>query len=342
MATGIVKDRRFLDHNMGPFHVESPMRLDVIYKMIDNEITFPLVDIAPRPAEKTEVQWIHSSSYIDKIKETSGQERTILDPDTSTSALSYEVAMLAVGGLLEACKAVMEKKIQNGFALIRPPGHHAEISRAMGFCLFNNVAVAAEYLLKKHGLHRILIVDWDLHHGNGTQNSFYNRKDVLYFSTHQYPHYPGSGHWSETGQGPGEGFTVNIPLSAGKGDSDYRFIYKTVLSPIVDAYCPEFILVSAGFDIYEDDPLGGMSISASGFGALASDLMEMAARHCSDRILFTLEGGYDFQGLKDGVKEVLGQLIRKSEPPSIEIESSPFLERELRPVFDTQSKYWKF
>ena len=250
--------------------------------------------------------------------------------------------MLAVGGLLEACRAVMEEKIENGFALIRPPGHHAESGQAMGFCLFNNVAVAAEYLLKKFSLKRILIVDWDLHHGNGTQHSFYNRNDVLYFSTHQYPHYPGTGHWSEVGQGPGEGYTVNVPLSPGKGDSDFRFIFNSILAPIVDEYNPEFILVSAGFDIYEDDPLGGMLISASGFGALAFDLIKMAERHCSGRILFTLEGGYSLQGLRDGVKEVLLQLFGKTGNDSIKTEVSPLLKKELQPVLATQGKYWKF
>lgn len=342
MTTGIVKDKRFMDHNMGPSHVESPQRLDVIYRMIEREISFPLENIAPRPADENEVAWIHTPAFIQRIKETSGKERTVLDPDTSTSARSYEVAMLAVGGLLEACRAVMEKKIENGFALIRPPGHHAESGQAMGFCLFNNVAVAAEYLLKKFSLKRILIVDWDLHHGNGTQHSFYNRNDVLYFSTHQYPHYPGTGHWSEVGQGPGEGYTVNVPLSPGKGDSDFRFIFNSILAPIVDEYNPEFILVSAGFDIYEDDPLGGMLISASGFGALAFDLIKMAERHCSGRILFTLEGGYSLQGLRDGVKEVLLQLYGKTGNDSIKTEVSPLLKKELQPVLATQGKYWKF
>lgn len=342
MTTGIVKDKRFMDHNMGPGHVESPQRLDVIYRMIEREISFPLVDIEARPADKEELGWIHTPVYIERIEETSGKERTVLDPDTSTSANSYEVARLAAGGLLELCRAVMNKKIENGFALLRPPGHHAESGQAMGFCLFNNVAVAAEYLLNKFSLKRILIVDWDLHHGNGTQHSFYNRNDVLYFSTHQYPHYPGTGHWSEAGQGPGEGYTVNVPLSPGKGDSDFRFIFNSILAPIVEKYNPEFILVSAGFDIYEDDPLGGMSISASGFGALAYDLIKMAERHCTGRILFTLEGGYSLQGLRDGVKEVLLQLYGKTGNTAIKIEGSPLLKKELQPVLATQGKYWKF
>lgn len=341
MPTGIVKDKRFMEHNMGAFHVESPQRLDVIYRMIENEITFPLENIEPRPAGEEEVGWIHTPSYISRIKDTSGKERTVLDPDTSTSSRSFETAMLAAGGLLNACQAVMDKKIENGFALIRPPGHHAESGQAMGFCLFNNVAIAAEFLLYKHGLKRILIVDWDLHHGNGTQNSFYSRNDVLYFSTHQYPHYPGSGHWSEVGHNSGKGYTVNVPLSAGKDDSDFLFIYKAILAPIVEEYSPEFILVSAGFDIYKNDPLGGMKISAPGFGALAYDLIKLAQRFSNRKILFTLEGGYDLQGLRDGVKEVLLQLARKTGNEDIPAKGSPTLERELQPVFETQGKYWK-
>ncbi|MGD2295670.1 MAG: histone deacetylase [Candidatus Aminicenantes bacterium] len=342
MKTGIVKDDRYMEHNMGAFHVENPKRLEVIYDMIDKEISFPLENIPPRQAEDKEVLWIHTSSYLERIKDTAGKNRVVLDPDTSTSARSYEVALLAVGGLLESAEAVQNGKIQNGFALVRPPGHHAEAQQAMGFCLFNNVAVAAEYLLKKHGLKRLLIADWDLHHGNGTQHSFYSRDDVLYFSTHQFPHYPGTGHWSEVGEGRGEGFTVNIPLYAGKGDSDYRAVFQNLLSPIAAEYKPDFILVSAGFDIYQDDPLGGMNVSSTGFGALTRDLMDLAETHCDNRILFTLEGGYDLQGLRDGVKQVLLQMSGNAADPDIEAKSSPALEKDIQPVFETQRKFWKF
>ena len=170
-----------MEHNMGAYHVENPQRIEAIYRMLEKEISFPYTEIEPRPADVKEIQMVHSSSYIESIKETSGKERIQLDPDTATSARSYEVALLAAGGLLTAIDLVMEGKIHNGFALVRPPGHHAEASRAMGFCLFNNVAVGAEYLVKKFRIKRILILDWDLHHGNGTQHSFYSRKDILYF-----------------------------------------------------------------------------------------------------------------------------------------------------------------
>lgn len=341
MRTGIVKDWRYKEHNMGAFHVESPQRIEAIYQMVEKEISFPLMEIEPRPATEEEIQMVHSPSYVNIIKETSGQERVHLDPDTATSSRSYEVALLAAGGLLKAVDLIMEGKLQNGFALVRPPGHHAEAARAAGFCLFNNIAIGAEYLIKNYGLKRILIIDWDLHHGNGTQHSFWDRADVLYFSTHQFPHYPGTGYWNETGQGTGDGFTVNVPLSAGKGDEDYLYIYRKILSPIATTYKPEFILVSAGFDIYRADPLGGMEVSEEGFGSLTSELLALAHDFSDDRILFTLEGGYDLQGLREGVKQVLFQLSGEAKKPEIEEKVSSAAERELKPVFETQRKYWK-
>jgi len=341
MSTGIVKDWQYMEHNMGAFHVESPQRIEAIYQMIEKEISFPYLEIEPCPAKREEILMVHSSSYFQIIKETSGKERVTLDPDTSTSPRSYEVALLAAGGLLKATDLIMAGKIKNGFALVRPPGHHAEASRAMGFCLFNNVAIAAEYLIKKYSLKRILIVDWDLHHGNGTQHSFQNRNDVLYFSTHQYPHYPGTGYWDETGEGAGEGFTVNVPLAAGKTNEDYLFIFQKILAPITTAYKPEFILVSAGFDIYRDDPLGGMQITEEGFGALTYELLSLAHDFCQDKILFTLEGGYNLQGLQQGVKHILLHLGGEAKPPDIKKEASLLTQEALTPIFQTQKKYWQ-
>jgi acetoin utilization deacetylase AcuC-like enzyme len=340
METGIVKDLRYMDHNMGEFHPESPKRIEAIYQMIDKDISSPYLTIEPRPANEEEIQWVHTSNYVSAIKATSGKERVVLDPDTSTSAKSYEVALLAAGGVLKAIELILKGKIKNGFAFVRPPGHHAEASRAMGFCLFNNVAVGAEYLLKKQGYKRILIMDWDLHHGNGTQNSFYTRNDVMYFSTHQFPHYPGTGHWREIGQGDGEGFTINIPLSPGKTDSDYLYIFEKLLSPIAEKYRPDFILVSAGFDIYKGDPLGGMQITAEGFGALANALMRLSHKHCEDRILFTLEGGYNLQGLSSGSKEVLHQLSGQKKRPDIPAEGSKGTKQELQPIFEHLKEFY--
>jgi len=341
MSTGIVKDWRFTEHNMGPYHPESPQRIEAIYKMLEKEKIFssyPIIE--PRPAKEEEIEMIHTRSYVDMIKETSGQEKVYLDPDTSTSPRSYEIALLAAGGLLKAADMIMDGKIQNAFALVRPPGHHAEASEARGFCIFNNVAIATQHLIKKYGFKRILIVDWDIHHGNGTQHAFYSRSDVLYFSTHQFPHYPGTGFWNEVGSGDGEGYTVNVPLSPGKADEDYLFIFQQILSPIAAAYKPEFILVSAGFDIFEGDPLGGMGVSAKGFGALAAELMTLAHETAQERLLLTLEGGYNLFGLEGGVKNILLILAgqEKISPPKARVSDS--VERELGPVFKAHKKYW--
>jgi acetoin utilization deacetylase AcuC-like enzyme len=340
MTTGIVKDRRYMDHNMGHFHVETPQRLEVIYRMIEERITFALDKIDPRPANDQELTLIHTPGYVETIKSTAGKDHVQLDPDTATSAESWEVACLAAGGVINAVDAIMSQKIQNGFALVRPPGHHAEASQAMGFCLFNNIAIGAAHLLEKHGIERILVVDWDLHHGNGTQNSFYGRDDVLYFSTHQYPHYPGTGHWTEVGEGKGEGFTVNVPLRAGFGDGGYLYIFQKILRPIVTAYNPEFILVSAGFDIYEGDPLGAMQITKQGFAALAAELMDLAAETSKKRLLCVLEGGYDLQGLQDGVEHVLYQLAGEAPKPKVDPAVSAVSEQALAPILQTQQKYW--
>jgi len=340
MATGIVKDKRYMDHHMGHFHVETPQRLEVIYRMIDEKISFSLDKIEARLATEEDLTLVHTPSHVNMVKSTAGKEHVQLDPDTSTSAKSWEVACLAAGGVLSAVDSIMEGKIQNGFALVRPPGHHAEASRAMGFCLFNNIAIGAAHLIQKHGLERILVVDWDLHHGNGTQNSFYDSAEVLYFSTHQFPHYPGTGHWNEVGEGKGEGFTFNIPLRAGKKDGDYLHIFQQILRPITSQYKPEFILVSAGFDVYEGDPLGGMQITKQGLGALAAELLDLAAAYSQKRLLCVLEGGYDLQGLHDGVEQVLYQLAGEASKPAIEPTISSLIDQELAPVLEIQKKYW--
>jgi len=341
MTTGIVKDRIFLEHKAGAFHPESPARLEAIYGMIEADPafrSFPL--IPPRPASEAEVRFIHTPEYFELVRNTAGKERFALDPDTSTSARSYEVALLAAGSLLKAAEFIIEGRVQNAFAFVRPPGHHAEAGRAMGFCLFNNAAIAAECLVRRFGLTRILIVDWDLHHGNGTQRSFYGRKDVLYFSTHQFPYYPGTGWWNETGAGQAEGYTFNVPLTPGKTDADYLFIFRNILSPIAVKFRPEFIIVSTGFDIGLGDPLGGMLVTAGGFGALAAELMGLAESYGRGRILFALEGGYDLGALREGCREVLSQMAGLKPRPAVEPAVSDGVKNELAPAFGLLKKYW--
>ena len=341
MTTGIVKDRRYLDHEMGPGHPESPERLRVIYEMLEKDTAFSSYPvIAPRPATATEVELIHTKAYHDSIRRTAGRERVFLDADTSTSPKSYETALLAVGGTIRAAEMIMEKKLDNAFALIRPPGHHAEADAARGFCIFNNIAIAAQSLVRRFGLKRILIVDYDLHHGNGTQHSFEERADVLYFSTHQFPHYPGTGYWAETGKGRGAGYTVNVPLSPGKSDRDFLYIFRRLLAPIARAFEPEFILVSVGYDIYAGDPLGGMELTIDGFGALAAEIQGLAGSLSGGRVLYVLEGGYDLIGERDGVRRTLLALTGGESPAPAGLSVSAATEAELAPVFKTQKKYW--
>ncbi len=341
MTTGIVKDWRYLEHRMGDYHPESPQRLEAVYRMLEQDpvlFSFPIIE--PRLATEEEITLVHTKTYFDEIKETAARERVYLDPDTTTCPRSFEVACLAAGGLLQAADMIMEGSLNNGFALVRPPGHHAEASKARGFCIFNNVAIAAQHLIKNHGLRRVLIVDWDLHHGNGTQHSFYSRNDVLYFSLHQFPHYPGTGFWNEIGSGEGEGFTINVPLAPGKTDADYLFIFERLLSPVAKAYQPEFILVSAGFDIFAGDPLGGMSVSAAGFSGLTAAVMNMAAASAQGKLLLTLEGGYNLEGLERGVRNVLLTLIGKERVSPSEAGISTSTEREVEPVFKVVKKLW--
>jgi acetoin utilization deacetylase AcuC-like enzyme len=267
--------------------------------------------------------------------------------DTSTSAQSNEAALLAAGGFMELIKAVMEGKLDNGFALVRPPGHHAERNRAMGFCLFNNVAIGAMYAVKNFSLERILIVDWDVHHGNGTQNSFYDDPRVLYFSTHRYGFfYPGTGAATEVGTGKGKGFTVNVPISSSGDDSLYGNYFDAILRPIALEYKPQIVLVSAGFDIHYDDPLGGMEVTPLGFSRLTQIVMEIAEATAQGRLAITLEGGYSISGQSQSVKAVLKELSQDSAPDKKELiekekANYPRMERSILQIKEIQRNYWK-
>lgn len=304
--TGIVRDDRYMQHVANGYHPESPERLRIIYKMLqDEDMQEKFLIFSPRPATPEELAWVHTSRHIQTVAATAGHRLTMLDPDTYACAQSFDIAKLAAGGVLVAVDKVMAGEVKNAFAFIRPPGHHAEANRAMGFCLFNNVAIAANYCIKIHKLQRVLIIDWDLHHGNGTQHSFYERRDVLYFSTHQYPYYPGTGHITEVGSGEGKGFTVNVPLPTGPGDSEFFFIFEEILEPIAREYEPDIVFVSAGFDIYYQDPLGGMQVTPAGFANLCRIILDFAEDTCSGRVIFVLEGGYHLQGLRDATKAVL-------------------------------------
>lgn len=313
--TAILKDDLFLQHDPGRNHPESPERLQVVYDVLDQQQIKPFFKTPQFSTVSHETICLnHSSSLVEQVEKTSGHSYGALDADTTTSAESYDAACLAVGALVSGVDLLVEKKIDNGFALVRPPGHHAEQHRAMGFCLFNNVAIAARHAIEKHGLERILIVDWDLHHGNGTQNSFYETDKVLYCSTHQYPHYPGTGSVYETGRGKGEGYTINIPMGGGQGDMEYTAAFRDVILPVSRLYQPQLILLSAGFDICHGDPLGAMRVSHEGFGLMSRLLLELADEVCDGRLLATLEGGYDLTGLRDGVFSVLSEMCGEKLP----------------------------
>ncbi len=327
LKTAILKSDLFLEHDPGFAHVESSSRLEVVYEglgslMDSQNLSFP----APVPAERLDLLRIHSEEHVARVAATAGHPFESLDPDTSTSARSYEAACLAAGAVIEAARQVCAGSAANAFALVRPPGHHAERGWAKGFCLFNNVAVASAYALDELGLQRILIVDWDLHHGNGTQNSFYKSDRVLYFSTHMFPYFPGSGTLEEKGSGRGEGFNLNVPLSGGMNDAAYAAIFNQVLVPIARQYRPEMILVSAGYDIYHGDPLGTMAVTEAGFAYLTRVVKALADELCDGRLILTLEGGYSLQGLRDGVLASLGELAGEAFLPDLENRISPLAE----------------
>ncbi|MEW5817245.1 MAG: histone deacetylase [Spirochaetota bacterium] len=309
LKTGIVKDPAYLGHKTGPLHPETHKRLEVIYRMLsDSDVQSIFCEIDSREAKERELLYIHSGEYIRQVADTAGRMYSFLDADTPTSPGSYRAALRAAGGLCNAVMAVVKGELDNAFALVRPPGHHAEQNSGRGFCIFNNIAIAAEYARKELGTRKILIVDWDLHHGNGTQHAFETNSDILFFSTHRYPFYPGTGGFDENGAGKGEGYTINIPLSPGFGDAEYSIIYAQILKPIAFQFKPELVLVSAGFDIYRDDPLGGMKVTPNGFISLTKILMDIAAAFCGGKIVLTLEGGYDLEGLQQSVKAVIKTL----------------------------------
>ena len=345
-TTGIVRDDRYMNHDTGAYHVESAKRLEVIYEMVDaNDMKDKFKLIPARFATKEEILWIHEPHYYERIESTKGKPARRLDFDTVASPESFDVALLAVGGLLNLVDSVTEGKIDNGFALIRPPGHHAERDRSAGFCIFNNIAIAAEYLKKRKDMKKVLIVDWDLHHGNGTQHSFFDDNSILYFSTHQSPFYPGTGNIKEIGYDEAKGFTVNVPLSPGCSNEDFFRIYEEILVPIAKQFSPDFILVSAGFDIYYQDPLGGMQVTEEGFAGLTRILMDLANEVCNGKLAITLEGGYNLEGLKNSVKAVLNELAEIDVKGKKELEKkrgnkNRFVDDIIKRVKDVQKEFW--
>jgi acetoin utilization deacetylase AcuC-like enzyme len=341
-GTGIVRSELFLEHNPGAWHPESPHRLEYLHAFLDNHHMPGLVLVPPRPATQEEISLIHRTSHFERIAQTAQQAQCYLDADTQTCARSFEAALCAAGGLITLVEKVLDGELDNGFAMVRPPGHHAESNQAMGFCLFNNIAIAAAWALEKRGLSRILIVDWDLHHGNGTQNAFYADPRVLYISTHLFPFYPGSGSLSEYGQDKGKGFTINIPMPSRRTDKDYVAIFQKVVRPVAYEFRPELILVSAGFDTHMADPMQGMSLTSEGFAAMTYILKKAADDLCQSRLVLTLEGGYDYEAQTRSVAKVLDVLTGTTDAGK-ELALSDLPEPEIVPkVRKVHKNFWNF
>ena len=344
--TGIVRDERYLRHGVGFFHPESPERLAALHTMLDApDMAEKFVLIPPRYATHDEIALVHSRSYIDSIAATAGLDCQTLDPDTQTTADSYDTAKLAVGGVLEAIDQVMNGEVDNAFALVRPPGHHAWINHAAGFCIFNNVAIGARYALSRFKLKRVLIADWDLHHGDGTESAFYGDKKVLFFSTHQFPNYPGTGWLTDTGEGEGLCYTINVPLKACGDNAIYVKAYRGLLQPVAQKFKPELLLLSAGFDIYHQDPLGDMNVTPSGFAAMMRILMDIADSCCRGRLVAVLEGGYHITGLTESVKAVLQEMrddthFSENNLDRLEFEADQSKDQTIRHVMEQINPVW--
>lgn len=331
MKVGFVYDPIYLKHDTGS-HVENAGRLEALISFLDHtRMTQRLTPIKPRAATIEELALVHEPQHIAHVQAMAKKGGGWLDPDTVMSPGSYEAALYAAGGAIEATKAVLDGDVTSAFALVRPPGHHATPQRAMGFCIFNNIAIAAKYAMATHNLERIAIIDFDVHHGNGTQDAFYDNPQVLYVSTHQSPFYPGTGSIDETGTGKAKGTKINIPLPAGNGDAEYLRVFEEIVAPAVTRYNPQLIMVSAGYDAHWNDTLALMMLSVVGIIKITRIIKQLADELCEGKLVFCLEGGYTSPVLgisifntfnmllgSQDIRDAIGPPPRKFDIPSID------------------------
>lgn len=343
MSLIVVASDRFAEHVTPPGHPESPERADVMDGVAADWRAGGGEVVAPRTASREQLARVHSAEHLRRMGETTGVSMA-LDPDTYTSPDTYEVALLSAGAAVEGVERVLGGRHTRALVLSRPPGHHAERDRAMGFCFFNNVAVAAAHA-RTMGARRVAIVDYDVHHGNGTQDIFEDEPDVLYISLHQFPYYPGTGGASEIGRGEGAGRTVNVALEAGATDDDYRLAFERVVLPVLRQFVPDVLLVSAGFDAHERDPLGGMRVTTEGFVAMTTALRQAAEAQCGGRMVLVAEGGYDLGALGACLRAVVGVLAVEACPvlswPATTVSSSRG-QAAVNATTAALTRYWTF
>lgn len=339
LRTGVLIDARFEAHEPGGWHPERPERIAALRDALAGRHRDGLVPLAVRAAADDDLLLVHTLEHVRAVRDSARHERFAFDPDTWTCPASEATARLAVGAVLAAVDAVMADEVDNAFALVRPPGHHAEADEPRGFCLFNSVAVAARHLRRRHGLDRVMIVDWDVHHGNGTQHAFEDDPSVLYLSLHQHPHYPGTGALQEVGRGAGRGFTVNLPLPAGCADDEPVALFERVVAPVCRGFAPQLVLVSAGFDGHRNDRLAGMRMTEDGYAAIGRVLLRQCAEVCGHRCVAVLEGGYDLDALTGSVLRVVDEMggERLTEAVPTARPEAAIIE----PLIDAHRPYWE-
>ena len=345
MSVALLYDELFLNHRDPVYsHPECPERLIAVQgALLRADMRARTSNRTPRAATAEEITRVHDAAYYDRVQREVPGEEGHLDPDTFFSGGSWDAALHAAGGAVDLAVDVLQGKdgLTSGMALVRPPGHHAEANRAMGFCIFNNVAVAAEAALAA-GAKRVAILDWDVHHGNGTQHSFEQRKDVLYLSTHRYPFFPGTGSHREIGKGEGEGFTVNVPLPGGCTDAEFVSAFDQIVCPVITQYAPDLLLVSAGFDAHEEDPLGGMAVSDDGFRVLSRKVRQVAEQVCDGKMVALLEGGYDVEALGRVIVGLLDEWLADElgDPEQLAPSDHPEIGKLLEEVKRTLAPHW--